>query len=1254
MLNSGNNVNRSSATPSSTMPSLPQCLPLEPIMLSNQKYTRTGELSRVLGLPLGSITDDHSLGVGHSKPPPPVATEELKHFKESVQDASRRARDRAKMLRESIFKLDKYKEALSSKKRQRSDLSSSERSNGVNIVKLGSQIYKNPRENMTQRLEDRTKSVGFNKRVRTSVADVRADVRSAATSRQQVVTDKDEKMPQAVNAASVRIEEKSRRLLARGEGLDQKVKKKRSVGAVSHRITGGERDIQRATHPKLSGDLKLRSCDVQGVRLKTSLGVGGINKSEPSFELSNLSTCTVLKNDLENAPVPKDRSVLLEQRVVKGDIKLNIQEENPVGSLNTVIKGKVSRAPRTGSIMNLDSSPNVHSPSAPCQGWQQPAGENKGKVASVMSNQNRAMSSGSSIQPMAQWVGQRPHKNSRTRRTSLVAPTPNNAEAQISCHSSATSDFSARTSSVGTNGSQLTSSLDNHTPKSKRELQNVSSPFGLSGSEESGARGNKLKDKGMDSIEISLAADQKVGAHLFPYKKNKSPTKEIGDSVRRQGRSGRGSSLTRPGSPPTMEKSENLPTTKSLQGLKPMSDKNKSKTGRPPSKKIKDRKVLTCVGPSTCNGSSDFTGESDDDHEELFLAANSARNASKFACSGPFWKKMELVFGSLSSEDISYLQQQLSFAEELGESLSQMFSDEYNISEVLMPRAVPKHSGEREGSHFSQDSLKTDALCEQLDMKRLEKVTPLYQRVLSALIEEGESEELYHQSEGKNIHLWCATDDSHCGSCNQNHIDVEPKVWDRMESEVESKVDVLTQKYCMLDRLSCDGSAKTCTLGNGNMSSFLHSQEQWHGDDDLSDSDVEQLQPRKLDTPSFPSSDCQYQLMCLDDRLLLELQSIGLCPERLPDLTEGEDVINQDIMGLEQELHQQIARKKKNLAKIDKTIQRERATERWRTELVAMDQLIEMAYRKRLASHGNYGSKNAVRKVSKQVALAFLKRTLSRCRKFEERGISCFSDPELQKVIFSEPSCNSAAKSIDCIGSGTASNTCNGGSHQAEVKRSGAASSVSGRYDSHSDNLESGDNLERDSSVALHAVIDSSGQASSKHGSVLNLNKGKKREVLITDIGGSASSMVTSALDDTHHEVQEKKNEREKGRHSDNLRNNLPSGAGRTSLDSSGSEFKTKGNSKQKNTQLPSQSVANASNTRSGVGPSLPSNTRTPSSKEADEPADFANLQLPELDSLEENQDLSTWLNFDEDGLQDHDSIGLEIPMDDLSELMLM
>lgn len=91
-----------------------------------------------------------------------------------------------------------------------------------------------------------------------------------------------------------------------------------------------------------------------------------------------------------------------------------------------------------------------------------------------------------------------------------------------------------------------------------------------------------------------------------------------------------------------------------------------------------------------------FSGESDDDHEELYLAASSARDASSMcftlllhtqfhfslqkqhiyvrypyqsltlllvsvglACSGPFWKKMESIFGALSPEDISYLKRQV-------------------------------------------------------------------------------------------------------------------------------------------------------------------------------------------------------------------------------------------------------------------------------------------------------------------------------------------------------------------------------------------------------------------------------------------------------------------------------------------------------------------------------------------------------------------------------------------------------------------
>ncbi|EOY33452.1 Uncharacterized protein TCM_041423 isoform 1 [Theobroma cacao] len=1251
---SGHNLSRGNAGSSSDMPPLPQCLPLEPITLGNQKYTRSGELSRVLGVPFRSSTsEDHTFGVAHPKPSPPVATEELKNFKESVQDASRKARDRVKKLRESISKLERYREALNSKKQQRSDISS-ERTSGVNIAKIGSQIHRNPHDIMTQRLEDRPKGVGLNKRVRTSVADLRADNRTALNPRQQGIIEKDGDVLSAVNGGSARIEEKIRRLS--GEGWETKMKRKRSVAAVGNRVTAGDRDVKRAMQQKLSSESKLRSCDTQGFRSKSSPGVSGINRSDCSFEAAGSDASTVLRNELESTSIPRDRAAMLEQRVLtKTNNKASLQDDNQSSGPTTMLKGKVSRAPRSGSIMVLDSSSKVHLSSGALQGLEQP-NLNKIQALGVGSNQKRPMSTGSSSHAMAQWGGQRPHKNSRTRRANLVSPV-SNAEAQISSQGFATPDFGAR-ASVGTGGSLLGSSIDNATLKIKREPENVSSPFGLSESEESGAGDSKSKEKGIDCSEVTLPASQKAGAFLLPTRKKQMSTNEIGDGVRRQGRSGSSAPLlTKPIVHPTREKLENLTTTKPIQTARSASDKNRSKTGRPPSKKLKDRKASTRVGSMLNNVSSDFTGESDDDHEELFAAASSARNAGSLACSGPFWKKMGSIFNSVSSEDTSYLTQQLSLAEELDESLSQMFGDGYNVLGVVLQKDAP---------NSVEEMAKTNASSGRFDIKKLDKVTPLYQRVLSALIEEDESEEIYHHIEAKNMSLHYASDDSHCGSCNQ--MDAESKDRDRMEFEVESNADFQCQKNSLLDRLSCDVSVASNTFRNSSMSNSLHSSERWLGDDDFSHSDMGpvseicstdlgQLQPKEMNVSGI-SSDCQYQFLCMDDKLLLELHSIGLYPETLPDLAEGEEAINQRVVELNERLYQQIRKKKKKLGKIDKAIQNGRDVERRNIERVAMDQLIQMAYKKRLACRGSNSSKSAVRKVSKHVALAFVKRTLDRCRKYEETGNSCFSEPTLQDVMFSVPPCSNEAKSVDCIGSGTASNTCNETSnHQAEARGSGAVSSTFERYDS-SDALPS---------------VHSSEHAVSKYGSMLN--KGRKREVLIDDVVGSASSRVTSTLDGTVGGVRGKRSERDRDQSRDNLRNSSVSGAGRTSLDGSKGDRKTKTKPKQKNNHgyngrlseplLPargsSKPLANAGNvTEREVRLSSPSNIYRNSSKEADEPIDFPNLQLNELDTMEDlgasndlggPQDLSSWLNFDEDGLQDHDSIGLEIPMDDLSDL---
>ncbi|XP_039008513.1 uncharacterized protein LOC120136605 [Hibiscus syriacus] len=787
---------------------------------------------------------------------------------------------------------------------------------------------------------------------------------------------------------------------------------------------------------KLSSESKLRSCDRQGFRSKSSLGVGGIRKSDCSFEVAGSDANTVLRNESESTSIPRDRAAMLEQRVVvKANNKATLQDDNQAIGPSTMLKAKVSRAPRTGSIMVLDSSSKVHLSSGALQGWEQ-LNLNKIQPLGVGSNQKRLMYTGSSSQAMSQWGGQRPHKNSRTRRTNLVSPS--NAEVQISNQGFTTPDFGAR-ASIGTGGSLLGCSVDNATPRIKREPENVSSPFGFSESEETGAGDNKSKEKGIDCSEVTLPTSQKAGSFLLPTRKNRMSTNEIGDRVRIQGRSGvNAASFTKPGIPPMREKLESITTTKPIQSARSASDKNRSKTGRPPSKKLKDRKATTRVGLIQNNVSSDCTGESDDDHDELFAAATSARFATSLAFSGPFWKKMGSIFNSVSSEDSSFLRQQLNLAEGLDESLSQMFGDQYIVLGSVTPKDAPSSV---------EEIAKTNTATGGLDLKQFDKVTPLCQRVLSALIEEDESEEIYNHVEAKNMSLHYASDDSHCGSCN--HMDVEPKDRDRMESEVESNADFQCQKNSLLDRLSYDASVASNTFRNSSLSNSLHSSERWLGEDEFSHSDMGpvseicstdlgQVQPKEMSISVVSSSDGRYQFMSMEDKLLLELQSIGLYPETLPDLTEGEEAINPNVVELSEHLYQQIKKKKRKLGKIDKAIQSGREVDRRNIERAAMDQLIQIANKKRLACRGGNSSKSAVRKVSKQVALAFIKRTLGRCQKFEETGNSCFSEPALQDVMFSVQTSSNEAKSVECIGSGTASNTCNETSnHQAEARGSG-------------------------------------------------------------------------------------------------------------------------------------------------------------------------------------------------------------------------
>lgn len=49
--------------------------------------------------------------------------------------------------------------------------------------------------------------------------------------------------------------------------------------------------------------------------------------------------------------------------------------------------------------------------------------------------------------------------------------------------------------------------------------------------------------------------------------------------------------------------------------------------------------------------------------------------------------------------------------------------------------------------------------------------------------------------------------------------------------------------------------------------------------------------------------------------------------------------------------------------------------------------------------HHSASGKSSANKISKQAAFAFVKRTLERCRQFEETGKSCFSESTFKDIL---------------------------------------------------------------------------------------------------------------------------------------------------------------------------------------------------------------------------------------------------------------
>lgn len=261
-------VIRGSVMSSPAVPPLHQYLSLDHISLGTPKYTRLGEARSALGLSLGSASEDIPFRASSFRPSQPVSTEELKQIRESVSNSSLKARERSKMFRDSINKLEKYREATGFKKRQRIDLLSNDKAGGASLLKMAGQPPRNLLDQSAQRLDDKAKCGGMNKRFRTTAGELRVDNKSGSLSKDQIINEKDTNITKAVSGASV-PEERTLRLSAVGDGWDKNMKRKRSVGAMASR--SGDGDFKRSMHSELSSDSKSASCDASSIRDRKSV-----------------------------------------------------------------------------------------------------------------------------------------------------------------------------------------------------------------------------------------------------------------------------------------------------------------------------------------------------------------------------------------------------------------------------------------------------------------------------------------------------------------------------------------------------------------------------------------------------------------------------------------------------------------------------------------------------------------------------------------------------------------------------------------------------------------------------------------------------------------------------------------------------------------------------------------------------------------------------------------------------------------------
>ncbi|XP_064952983.1 uncharacterized protein LOC135609293 isoform X4 [Musa acuminata AAA Group] len=955
-------------------------------------------------------------------------------------------------------------------------------------------------------------------------------------------------------------------------------------------------------------------------------------KKKRSIVKSDISTSIVLARPPNGDCEPKQRGI---QQKLDGKPKMNNHtfsfrssecEENCCSSPTSNAKIP-PRGPRSTSGSLSKASRNFPQNFKNSDGWEPQCISKLNSVNGAI-NRKRSISEQSSSPPVAQWVGQRPQKLSRGARRSNLSPLTSN---HLDTPSSDTVDDSI--SIEGSSG--FTRRLSSNTVQVKSKGEKIPSEL-LSESEETAVAVNKRKEKIKKSeVEENVSQTlQKVVTLASTSKKRKlAAHRDLGFGVHRQGRVVRGLMPKGSGIRALMEKADNAASLSQARTLRVGSERIESKTGRPPIKKLSEQRGRSYPRHLMNDASLDLFGKPINDHEVLLAAASAALD-TRGACPSTFWKTIEPIFRFLSLQDVTFLNEQIHLINESTSVGHVAENDDHILKGDL--KYVPLQStpinrdcygiatngfGINEYEKdlgFIWPEEQVEPFLEQLfDGIGKQRGISICQTLLSAIIEEEEIENI-------NIGNFKVSFFNSYGSC--------------FELEVETKHNGLDLQ-----------TSRTMESAERGVANGLKVNAVWRCYD--------QLAHQKLGgngtflEASTLCTQFQYNQMCINDRILLELSEIGLYPDPV------------------------VLKKKNILRKLEKAVVEAKVSQKRELEYIAFDRLVAIAYEKYMACKGaNVSRSKNVNELSKHAVLSFVRQTLTRCQKFEDTGISCFSGPAFRDIFYSASSHCSDSECTDFNGDGEPANhyttvpqlqnnfiDCN----SSLTPKKGQRVANDNKY---SDVFDSVNHLSEDSPCKEEPWS----------------NKIKKRELLLDSVVGSSahcsfrtpSGNGNSLVNSTKGKRSERDREG-KALNKDISTRNSSARIGHPALFNLKGERKNKTKPKQKMTQLSasindpckaadlSGTVLTSTKPFEVVGGgtkkndlALHSHSLRMQDKSNDcEVIDLSSLQLPELDVGDfggNGQDIGSWLNIDEDGLQDHDFMGLEIPMDDLSEVNMM